>query len=224
MNDACGEPVGIADRDKQKITSGIEEQGQRRQPPRHRRQTGSRPAKAIVQAAEQIGKNGDIFQKEHDDFLRANFFPAQQPPGEELGITFIKIGAKEKQDGEVHGHKRPALPEFQRAGDEQKNHQRDLLDQTPADQSRQEIFGWRIFQSPKIAIFGDALPAASTRARYRSLVYLNSNRLFRRIGWYIFFCSAFGWPFMAASTSSSIFYRLRRKNICGAVDGRMKTF
>src|SRR5208282_3114307 len=155
--------VGIANRNKQKITSGIEEQGQRREPPRHGRQTGSRPAKAMVQTAQQIENNGDIFKKVHDEFLRADFFLAQQPAGEELGIAFIKISAKENHDGEVHGHKCPALPEFQCAGDKQKNRQRDLADQTPADQPRPETFGWWIFQSPKVAMFGAALPVASPR-------------------------------------------------------------
>src|SRR5208337_5618633 len=111
----------------------------------------------MVQTAQQIGNNGDISQNEHDDFLRADFFLAQQPAGEELGIALIKISAKENQDDEVHGHKCPALPEFQCAGDKQKNRQRNLTDETPPDQSRPETFGLWIFQSPKVAIFGAAL-------------------------------------------------------------------
>jgi len=44
-----------------------------------------------------------------------------------------------------------------------KKTQRELADQTPADQPRPETFGWWIFQSPKVAMFGAALPVASLR-------------------------------------------------------------
>jgi len=47
------------------------------------------------------------------------------------------------------------------AGHKQHNDQRCLLDQHPANQSRQEIIGRLIFQSPQIATFDAALPAAS---------------------------------------------------------------
>ena len=99
--------------------------------------------------------------------MRADFFLSQQPTGEELGIAFVKIGAKENRDREIYGHKCPALPEFQGSWNKQKNHQHDLADQTPADQSQPEAFGWWIFQSVKDATFGDALPAVPQRGILR---------------------------------------------------------
>ena len=161
LNDAGGKPVGIENGNEQQITSGIAEQRQHRQPPRHRRQAGLRPAQTVVQTAQNIENDGNNFHQEHDEPLGDDFFLAQQPAREQFAVVSVKIGAENDRDDEVHAEERPALPVMPRAGNKQQDDQRCLLEQCPANQSRQEIFGRFIFQSPEIAMFDAALPAAS---------------------------------------------------------------
>ena len=169
LDDAGGKAVGIEYGNEQQITSGIAWQRQHRQPPRHRRQISLRPAQAVIQTAQHVKSDGNNSHQEHDEPLGGDFFPAQQPAREQFAIVFVKVGAENNRDDEVHAEERPALPVMPRAGNKQQNDQRCLLNQCPANQSRQEIFGRLIFQSPEIATFAVALPAASRCWRTASM-------------------------------------------------------
>src|SRR5208283_210633 len=76
---------------------------------------------------------------------------SQQSASEQFAVVFIKIGAKDDGDNEVHNRKCPTLPEMQRAGDKKHNGQRDLCHHTPTDEARQKIFSGLIFQCLKNA-------------------------------------------------------------------------
>ncbi len=167
LNDAGGKAIGVHHGNEKKIASRIGEQRQHRKPPRHGNKIMSRPAQAVVQCADEVENDGDFLHQEQDNFLRADFFFAQHPARERFAVMPIKVKDEDERDSEVHGKERPTLPVMHCAGNKQQNDQRYLLDESPANQSRQEIFSRLIFQWRKVAMSNCALPATSSLARYR---------------------------------------------------------
>jgi hypothetical protein len=115
----------------------------------------------VIQAAQDIKTDGDSFHQEHDEPLGNDFFPAQQPAREQFAVVFVKVGAENHRDDEVHAQERPALQVLPRARLKQQKDQHCLLDDHPANQSRQEIFGRLSFQWAEAAMFNGRPPAAS---------------------------------------------------------------